>query len=515
MGNVVKTIGNGCRIAWCWCVDLFKRAVVYCREKAKIYWKPFLILLIIHLAAMLPLILADGLYADDGARTYQMYGFSTTFARHLEKYLSYFLWAGKKFPNISPLPQLLAAVLNAVNALLALRILTGKQKYKVWEYAAILPMALSPYCMQCMSYQYDACFMSLSVTFCLVPFLFLREDGRGKLLPYGIASFVGMLCMLLIYQVSWCVYPMLVAFLCLLYWNRGDSYKSIGKFLLISVISCVLATLCFWLIYLATGEEIAYADPTLNLSFSFVLEKYETWFEIAYTSLLDQWVLLFVVLAVFFIIATIVSSKRQKWLAGIFSVLILGITFILSFGLYPWMSTTANVIRYMLGVGIWMAFIAILAVQLHRDVVAKIAAIALGWCLFVFQYIYGNVVEEQIEYGESIEQAVIDDLNELDLDYASGQIESQYEGGIGTAPVVYKLSDEMRTAIQNISVKFFVTVQPPWDSATCEIDILFNMTRASEDLTEMDLPLVVETYYYNIYADDTHVLIEYVNHLSS
>lgn len=508
MGNVVKAIGNGCRIAWCWCVDLFKRAVAYCREKAKIYWKPFLILLIIYLAAMLPLILADGMYMDDGARTYQLYGFPTTFSRYLEKYLSYFLWAGRQFPNISPLPQLLAAVLNAVNALLALRILTGKQKYKVWEYAATLPMALSPYFMECMSYQYDSCFISLSVTFCLVPFLFLREDGHGKLLPYGIASFVCILCMLLTYQAAWCVYPMVVALLCLLYWNRGDSYKSVGKFLLISVISCVLATLCFWLIYLATGDTLDYADPTLSLSLSSVLEEYEQWFEIAYTSLLDQWVLLFVVLAVFFIIATVVSSKRQKWLAGIFSVLILGITFILSFGLYPWMSTTADVIRYLSGVGIWMAFIAILAVQLHRDVVAKIAAIALGWCLFVFQYIYGNVVEEQIEYGESIEQALIDDLNEMDLDYDSGEIVSQYEGSIGYSPTLDNYSAEIRTVIQNICVRKFVTIRPPWNSATGEIDMLFNMTRASEDLTEMDLPLVMETYYYNIYADDTHVLIE-------
>ena len=87
---------------------------------------------------------ADFNYIDDMGRITFGYQGWDNFSRYISNLLSTFLHTGRYLHDISPLPQLLAAVVLAVAGVAAVRAVTGREKLTVWEYAAVLPMGLSP-----------------------------------------------------------------------------------------------------------------------------------------------------------------------------------------------------------------------------------------------------------------------------------------------------------------------------------------------------------------------------------
>ena len=164
--------------------------------------KPFLILCLIYLVGISAILIASVHYADDIARTNYGYAGWNGFSRYASTLLAYGLHADGYLTNIAPLPQILAAVILALASLILICLVAGKDKFKEspkkwwWYLVAVVPLGLSPYMLECLSYQYDAPYMAISVLAAVVPLLFRHK----KWWVYGLAILVGVLLICTTYQ---------------------------------------------------------------------------------------------------------------------------------------------------------------------------------------------------------------------------------------------------------------------------------------------------------------------------
>ena len=136
--------------------------------------KPTLILSAIYLLAMSAILRANFYYYDDIQRAcwgWPEWGFS----RHLSNILSKFLHAEAYLSDISPLPQLLAILIISFASVIAVYLITEEKRFSFWHFVAAIPIGLSPYFLECLSYKYDSPYMALSVLFSVVHYCCARE----------------------------------------------------------------------------------------------------------------------------------------------------------------------------------------------------------------------------------------------------------------------------------------------------------------------------------------------------
>ena len=81
--------------------------------------KPFFILFLCILTALVPLLLANFNYLDDLGRVAIGYRQWDNYSRYIPQYGSVFLHAGTYLTDISPLPQLLAVMIMSAPASIA------------------------------------------------------------------------------------------------------------------------------------------------------------------------------------------------------------------------------------------------------------------------------------------------------------------------------------------------------------------------------------------------------------
>lgn len=141
--------------------------------------KPAKWLLICILIAMIPLLQADFHYRDDLGRAAIGYRLWADFSRYVSEYGSVVLHAGKYLTDISPMPQMLAALVMAISCAVVIRCFKRDRNEQAtfWEIIAVLPLALSPYFMECLSYQYDSPYMAAAVFFSVAPVLAASWGG--------------------------------------------------------------------------------------------------------------------------------------------------------------------------------------------------------------------------------------------------------------------------------------------------------------------------------------------------
>lgn len=138
--------------------------------------RPVAVLFAALAGALLPLLLADFHYLDDLGRAAIGYRRWGDFGRYLSEYGSVLVHAGTHLTDISPLPQLLSALIMAAACAVSLAVLRpgGAKGITLWELAASLPLALSPYFLECFSYQFDAPYMAAAVLLAVAPALLWR-----------------------------------------------------------------------------------------------------------------------------------------------------------------------------------------------------------------------------------------------------------------------------------------------------------------------------------------------------
>lgn len=486
--------------------ELFKRVIT----KIYYYKNALIVLCSIYFVALSALIRANFLYVDDLARVAKGYRGWDDFGRYISNSLSSLLHGGLYLTDVSPLTQLLAALIMSLAGICLMHVFADGKRYTLWSIIAVLPMGLSPYFLECFSFKFDSPYMAISVLASIVPIIFIK----CKKIVYAISSVLGMLIMCMTYQASSGIYPMVVLFLAWYKWNNGKVKKEIIQFVGISLGSYITAILAFYMfICNSTKGYIDISALSFKQLVIGLINNFYRYYSNVYHDFKKTWILLILIMIVSFCFTTIKNSVHKKWVAIIGAIVVVSGGFALSFGVYPLLKSPIYAPRAMYGFGIFITLIAIIIANAERAYLPKAVFTLLSWFFFVFSLTYGNALSEQARYTDFRVQMVINDLNNLKVMNKDTEKYVQLSGDIGLSPIINAMAENypvLKRLVPNTfgalggwtEVYFFEY----FDFRDIKQYSCWNIDNS--DLTEMNLPIVSDTMYHTIKAMDEYILIE-------
>lgn len=471
--------------------------------------KPFLWMLGVYLLGMLTIIRANSLYMDDLGYSVTGYREWYNWSRYVIVFLSYFIQPEISMTDISPIPQLLAALILSCSSVLLIFIL-NKGKITITGLLASIPLGLSPYFLECLSYKYLACYMALSILVSIVPFLFIASKKA-----FFFCSVVCLLIMCMTYQAASGIYLLIVTILCFQDWNsREKPNKKIFSFIGTAVLAFCFSMLIFRFFLMKPADY--YVSNAMHPVSHIILGAFSNIKE--YTMIIHHdfgiiWKTAIAFVLLFFITKSIHVSLQKKLLSFFISILVIGISFVLSFGVYSLLITPLFAPRAMFGFGAFLAILGIYVVSNYKKI-AIVSAIALSWCLFTFAFSYGNALADQARYAEFRISILLYDLSAL-YPKVDG-LSIQLKNSIDYAPSI------KNTAKRNPIIERLVQKRLAEDLCWDNFYYLghFNYGQYSMahitantsndhyiDFDSLNLPVVLDTYYQTIQSDGTRILI--------
>ena len=476
-------------------------------EKIK---KPFFWLCGINLIGISAILRANYYYIDDLGRASSGLKGWDHFSRWISVWLSSVIHTDHYLADVAPLPQLLAVVLLAIAGAVTIYLIGGAEISPFWGIVAVVPLSLSPFYLECLSYRYDAPYIALSVLVSVVPPLLFGGSRRSHII-YLTGTVICMLIMCMTYQASSGIFPMLVAVLLFKRWNDGEKIKSLLSFIGISILGYLIGLGIFK--YLILKQVFSYVTtyqaPVLSLP-SVLYENLRTYFSVIIRDFKPLWLILIAALFLFFIIQFMLNSKRNKLSALVAGLLLIAILLPLSFGVYSILEKSFFAPRALYGFGAFLAFIALLSVSGRAFPLSRFAALALSWVFFVFAFVYGNCLYVQAQYTDFRVQMVINDLNSLE-EYNNENLKIvKFSGDIGYSPLIEGIPQRNYTMLSSL-------LKEPFGDATDLSTTGFYYYYKLPDIVRYDLttkldtaklPILKDTVYHTIRGNGTDFLIE-------
>ena len=169
--------------------------------------KPGLVMFGVYLLGILTIIRADFSYLDDLGRSSDGSRGWYYWSRYVSEFSSILVHGDTNLTDISPLPQLLAILILSISSVLLVYVI-GNRKITLMRLFASIPLGLSPYFLECLSFRFDAPYMALSILASIVPFLFITRKKA-----FLVCSAVSLLIMCMTYQAASGIYVLIVIIL--------------------------------------------------------------------------------------------------------------------------------------------------------------------------------------------------------------------------------------------------------------------------------------------------------------
>ena len=469
----------------------------------KTYKYSFLMLSGIYLIGMTAIIRADFSYYDDLGRVLSGLDMTGSFSRHTSTFLSNFLNGNTRLSDISPLPQILAVLIIAFAGILLLHILDDvcgtPKKFSIWRTFSLVPLCLSPYFLQCLSYKFDSPYMAASVLFSIAPLIFYKAGGK----KFMAATCIGTLLMCTTYQAASGIFPVLVFLITSWLWNQKVSWKKIFSFAAHAFCGYAAGLMIFRFFIMI--KQASYVDSSISLqSIGSNLSIYANAFLTNYTPL---WITLIVIICITFITVMVTSSKHPLALSIPVALLtVIGMA-ILSFGVYIVFSDILLAVRSMYGFCVFLALLGVMITTNVRLPFAKASVILFSWLMLVFTFTYGNALAQQKAYSQFRVEEVISGFNQIDAIKSDNQVYVQIVGSIGYCDAVENLLPEYGALGSLVPTMFddkdgFFGHYP-----LCEYYKLNLAYDPNMDMTQMDLPTISDTAYHTIKSSDNYLLV--------
>ena len=330
----------------------------------------------------------------------------------------------------------------AISGVLLLHVFFDRTHFTLWELAAVVPLALNPYFLECLSFRFDAPYMAVSVLAGIVPLLYRRQ----KLWVYLLASMLGILVVCTSYQAATGIFPILVIVLALRMYCSGRSLKEAVTFGLHSAAGYALGLVYFKLVIMKPADAgyVSNAMPETSSFVSNVLENYKTFFQLILADFKPFWLVLVAVMAIVFVFHTVRNSRQNKVVSACLTGVSLVMMLLLCFGLYPVLESTLFQPRAMYGFGVLLTILCIVTVEGRGNIPVKAPALVLSWVFFVFSFTYGNALDLQKEYTEFRIQMVMEDLNDLDVFAEEETVLLRLKGSTGKSPIFDNMPQDSR-----------------------------------------------------------------------
>jgi hypothetical protein len=465
--------------------------------------KPLLLVSGVYLFGYTSIIRADFSYIDDLARAVEGYHGWNGWSRHLADILSTFIHADPNLTDISPLPQLLAALITGAATVLLVYILCDG-KFPFMALLAGASLGLFPYFLENISYKFDAPYMALSVFFSVLPFVFI-----GSKKAFIASSIVSLLIMCMTYQASSGIYVVVALTLCCRDWNyRRRPNRELLLRALWGALSFCFSMVFFRLIFMVPGSGSGLSTEMLAPDqfipgILFNWKKYITTIDADFGLI---WKILIALICGLFIARASGASLQKKGAAFIVSLAYTAAAFFLSYGVYFLLKSPSYAPRALLGFGVFTAIVGILAVS-GGGKAAALGVLMLNWSFLVFAFSYGNALADQKRYVNFRVEMLLHDLSVLFPGRDGSKMPVAMENMIGFGPVT-----------ENISEHYPVIKRLVPDNRHYHVYIYlseyFHWGRGRSEHAApapADMPVLLDSYYHTIRSDGEHIGVLFKN----
>ncbi|MCF0126402.1 MAG: glucosyltransferase domain-containing protein [Clostridia bacterium] len=490
--------------------DVYNRLL---QQKTAFLWLCFL-----YYISYSAIIRANLPYQDDMGRA--LYGFKgwDNFSRYTSNFLSNILHGDSYLGDVSPLAQYVAIFVLALSGIILIEIFSDEdnKKFSIFKCLSVLPMGISPYFLECISYKFDAPYMAVSIFAMVFPFLFIKNERL-----FLATSLLGTLLMTTTYQASSGIYPAIALAIALKMRCNGETIKNILKFLSIAILGYIAGLLLFKFFIMKTVN--AYAGTTIHavdkMLFG-VKKNLIQYFNLVKSDFKITWIILVYILIFSYLVNNIVCCKLKLKKAVFFlaTPLTISIIILCSFGLYPLLQKPLFAPRAMYGIGVVLSIIGIQCVNSRNKFVSffsKTTVFTITWLFISFSFVYGNALSEYNRYMQFNIYKVVSNIEELTEYKNNKHINLQFKN---TLDFPLSLQNNMkhyrvlrRLVPPGLGVKtgFWHRIELNYFSTnniSKDNKINFDF---KEDLTKANLPLVKDTGFNKIYAKDNKILVEF------
>lgn len=417
----------------------------------KDFWKYFWFVYFIYFLGYFGLILADVYYIDDLGRAQDGYIGFLNFSRYLSENLSKLIHLNlHRNTDISPITQLIAMALLSFGSMVLVKIINKKQSY--FGLLASIPLGLSPFFLENMSYKFDSPFMALALISPIIPFLFLK-----KKFTFFIVSVLSVLITLNTYQSANSVYLILSMFVILIMFiNKNKKIDIVKNSFLFAISYAVSMFIYKFIILTEVNSYVSSGAIKENLMQGFLnnikhnLSRYQ---EVINDTTFEY---IFYILVLFFLISIFKKAKINK-----FNALSLGFAFIilsvsLSQGAYLILEKPLTATRAYNGIGVVVAIIFIYSLNFKFINLSKIFVCFSAYFLIIQANSYGNALRAQEEYSQIRIKLMYSDLNKLAP--IDGKFSVQIIKGVGNSPV----TENSKKSFPIINSLKFQNLRPSW-----------------------------------------------------
>lgn len=465
------------------------------------------ILFLVYFIALFPVIRANYNYIDDSGRVFSGYAGWDDFSRYLSNFLSSFIHCEDYLSDISPLPQIIAMLVLVLASVVVVRVFKGSgRRISLWDLISVLPLGLSPYFLENISYKFDAPYMALSVLASVVPLLFCEK----KRLVYIGTVFLGILVVCMTYQAASGIFPMAVILLAFQKWCKKEKQgREILTFVFDSVIAYVAALGIFSLFLMKPVDDYVSNDIA---SISNIFSNYQRYLSLVKSDFHPLWGVLVLALVIWYIAMSVSNSKQSKAITFFLSVFVTIFSALLSFGIYPALAAPLTAPRAMYGVGAFIAFMGVGNIaEKDKRLPLRVVTIMIAWVFMTFAATYGNALAAQQEYEDFRREEVLSDLSDLEEFYGSDAIKTvQINGSVGYAPAIRETVSQYGILQRLVPIQFREKwswgLQKFRDYYGLSEEIICNSGQYLEGYS--DWPVLQETFYHTIYNIGNYFVIE-------
>lgn len=328
--------------------------------------------------------------------------------------------------ELYPLPQLIALIFLSLGSMMIVKIVLKRLSF--WGLVASLPLGLSPFFLENMSYTFDSFFMALALISPIFAFLFLKRK-----LTFFIISILSLLISLNTYQAANSVYIMMAIFITFIHILEGKNHKEILKEIGIFLLAFILGLLIYKIFILThfRVDEDKVSDKTVEnlakilVNLKAVLTKYYNVF--AHTVFIP----IFILGIISFLFISVEKSKINNFLAIFVSIVFIVLSILLSYGGYLILEKQLFSLRTFYGIGIFISLFFIFLLKTDKKAykfIAKTLSFILAYILIAQSTAWSNALKEQAQYAKPKIAKAVEDLKNLapkDKNYKFGIIKNK------------------------------------------------------------------------------------------
>lgn len=469
--------------------------------------KTLFILSLIYLVGISAILKANFNYIDDQSRVLQGYKGWNDFSRILSYSLSTFVHSGNYLTDISPLPQVLAILLLALGSMILLYSVSECTSFSLGQLIAVIPLALNPYFLECLSYKFDSPYMALSVFSGIVPIFFRKAHPQC----YIIICVLSSIAVCTTYQAASGIFPMLVIWIALRMWSNNTNLKETGKFIAHSAMGYLLGLVFFKTVILIPVDTYASSQMfTLHEFIPGFFSNLVQYYRYVYSDFNSIWRLSIGMLVLSFLYTSVCSSKRSKLSTLVVSCAALVLMCLICFGLYPALEKPLFSARAMYGIGTLLTIFCLETVEFKDNPAIKFPALVVSWLFFVFCFTYGNALCVQKEYTDVRIAQVIDEIVDLAIlnEEHENPVTLQISGSIGYSPVLQNMLSHYNILNRLVPIQFS---GPGWYHGSTQFYYYYRLKNFNRgtgmDISTDDLPILIDNMYETIYGDDQYVVV--------